>query len=244
MDINNVFSSIPSVIGSLYEVIYLVSKDLGLSYSVHYTGDKLRVSSPGKYSDFVDYLKNFKEDSLNEVENNEIYKKVLINKNNEEKLISVVTKENYKLVFVMDISMVYDFESEKKILLIADDSPVITKFFKKTFKDEYEVLIAHDGNEAIQLVNQYLDKNFVGFFCDLQMPEKSGYDVLEYFKENNLFEKLPVSVISGEESKEGIEKATSYNIVDMLQKPFNAEAARDIVNKTVAFSPKNNESNN
>lgn len=243
MDINSIVSSIPNVIGSLYEVIYLVSKQEDVCYSIKYTGDKLKISVPLKYQDFSDFIHKFKEAPLDDIETNQTYKKVLRYKNNKEMLVSVVTKDTYKLVFVMDISMVYDFESDKKILLIADDSPVITKFFKKIFKDEYEVLVAKDGNEAINLVNEHLDKNFVGFFCDLNMPEKNGYEVLEYFKENNLFDKIPVSIISGEETKEGIEKVTSYKIVDMLHKPFTAESAKDIVNRTVSFSPKNKESN-
>ena len=47
------------------------------------------------------------------------------------------------------------------MLFIADDSPVITKFFKKLFQDEYEVLVASNGIEAIDIVEQYKDKNSI-----------------------------------------------------------------------------------
>lgn len=239
MDINNIISGIPSIVGSLYENIFLVSKELGVCYSVQYTGEQLKVSAKQEYNQFVTYLGKYKENIISHIENRNAVKEVITTKDNKEKLLSVVTKDNYKFIFIMDISNIHEGDSEKKILLIADDSPVITKFFKKTFIDEYEVLVANNGKEAIELVNANLDNNLVGFFCDLQMPEMNGYEVLEYFEKNNLFDKVPVSIISGEDTADGIEKATAYRIVDMLQKPFNAEAAKAIVNKTIQFSPKN-----
>lgn len=239
MDINNIISSIPSIVGSLYENIFLISKELGVCYSVQYTGEQLKVSAKQEYSQFVSYLGKYKESIISHIENKQTVKELITTKDNKEKLLSVVTKDNYKFVFIMDISNIHEGDNDKKILLIADDSPVITKFFKKTFNDEYQVLIANNGNEAIELVNANLDNNLVGFFCDLQMPEMNGYEVLDYFDKNGLFDKIPVSIISGEDTADGIEKATAYRVVDMLQKPFNADAARAIVNKTIQFSPKN-----
>lgn len=239
MDINNIISSIPSIVGSLYENIFLVSKDLGVCYSVQFTGEQLKVSAKQEYSQFVAYTAKYKENIVPHIETKSTVKEVITTKDNKEKLLSVVTKDDYKFVFIMDISNIHEGDTDKKILLIADDSPVITKFFKKTFNDEYQVLIANNGKEAIELINANLDNNLVGFFCDLQMPEMNGYEVLDYFEKNGLFDKLPVSIISGEDSADGIEKATAYRVVDMLQKPFNADAARAIVNKTIQFSPKN-----
>ena len=71
------------------------------------------------------------------------------------------------------------------------------------------------------------------------MPVKNGYEVLDYFAQNNLFGDYPVSVISGEDSSSSItELMNKYKIVDMLQKPFNEESVTNIVNKTVSLSPK------
>ena len=65
------------------------------------------------------------------------------------------------------------------------------------------------------------------------------FKLLDYFKENNLFKDIPVSIISGEEDSNAIANVTeNYNIIDMLQKPFGIEAAKSIVSKTISFSPK------
>lgn len=240
MDMNDIIKSIPSVVASLYENIYVFNLNQDKSYRVQYSGEKLTVSSPKTLNDLKNDLGVFRENLVDEIINELELKKVLITKDNKEKLVVLTTNGDYKLLFITDITLNKNLGEDKKILLIADDSPVITKFFTKTFMDEYNVLVAQDGNEAIKLIEEYIDKPLVGAFLDLQMPNKNGFEVLEYFKENNLFAKIPVSIISGEDSLDGIEKATAYGIVDMLQKPFNADAAKAIVDKTIRFSPKIN----
>lgn len=239
MDLNNIISSIPSLLGGLCESIYLINKDKEVCYWVQYTGEQLKISAPKSYDEFKTYCEGFKDNLLERIESNNNFKGLVRKLDGKEKLINVINFENYILLLVIDVTNSSEVNSDKKVLLIADDSPVITKFFKKLFQDEYEVLVASNGIEAIDIVEQYKDKNLIGFFCDLMMPEMDGYEVLEYFKNNNLFEKVPVSVISGEDSQDGVMRATSYGIVDMLQKPFNETSARSIVDKTISFSPNN-----
>ena len=239
MDLNNIISSIPSLLGGLCESIYLINKDKEVCYWVQYTGEQLKISAPKSYDEFKTYCEGFKDNLLERVESNNNFKGLVRKLDGKEKLINVINYENHILLLVIDVTNSSEVNSDKKVLLIADDSPVITKFVKKLFQDEYEVLVASNGIEAIDIVEQYKDKNLIGFFCDLMMPEMDGYEVLEYFKNNNLFEKVPVSVISGEDSQDGVMRATSYGIVDMLQKPFNEASARSIVDKTISFSPNN-----
>ena len=65
------------------------------------------------------------------------------------------------------------------------------------------------------------------------MPNIDGFQVLDYLKENNLFEVIPTSIITGDDSKEAIDRAFKYPIVDMLNKPFNEKEAKLIVQKTI-----------
>ena len=84
-----------------------------------------------------------------------------------------------------------------------------------------------------------MNDSLVGLFLDLQMPVMNGFEVLDYFKEHDLFKIVPVSIISGEDTEEGIKRAMSYQgVIDMIQKPFDATSIRAIVDKTVTFSPK------
>ena len=65
------------------------------------------------------------------------------------------------------------------------------------------------------------------------MPKVDGFGVLEHMRSHNLLEKIPVSIISGDSSKETIDRAFTYNIVDMLSKPFNDSNITLAVEKTL-----------
>ena len=126
--------------------------------------------------------------------------------------------------------------SEKEdVVLIADDSKLVTNFVVRSIGDSYKTIVAYDGVEVIDIINNYPNYNIIALFLDLNMPRMGGFEVLEYFKEHNLLEKIPVSIITGEDSKEMINKAFSYNICDMLVKPFNAVDVKRVTDKTVNF---------
>lgn len=238
MDIRAIVENIPNMIASLYESIYVINKNDNKFYDIKYTGEELRISSPLDYDKINDVMRTYKEFSPAFLNENE-FKKVLVTNDNKEKLVTLITVEEYKIIFVVDITMKIDGNVLRNKIIIADDSPVITNFFSKIFRNEFEVIVAHNGKEVIDIVNQYMNDSLVSLFLDLQMPVMNGFEVLDYFKEHDLFKIVPVSIISGEDTEEGIKRAMSYQgVIDMIQKPFDATSIRAIVDKTVTFSPK------
>ena len=197
MDFNSVVEKLPEYVSSLVDNIYIVSESKNEFYDVKYNGNEINVS---KKFDFNEVEKRVNKDILTKEG-----KRVINNK-----LYNVVSDDEYKIIFVAEVEK-EEIKEEKneeedtvelddrEILIIADDSPVITKFFNKIFDEDYNVFVATNGKEAIDLVKKYKDKKLVGCFFDLQMPGTDGYYALDYFKENNLFKDIPVSIISGEE---------------------------------------------
>ena len=120
-----------------------------------------------------------------------------------------------------------------KKILVADDSKIISNIVDRAFKDEYEVLVAVNGKEAIDTIKNNVDDSIVGLLLDLNMPEVDGFAVLDYFKENNLFKRIPVCIITGDVQKERIDRAFNYDIVDVLAKPFTFESVREEVEKLI-----------
>ena len=68
------------------------------------------------------------------------------------------------------------------------------------------------------------------------MPNVNGFEVLDYFKANNLFVKIPVSIITGNDDRDSVDKAFMYPIVDLLTKPFNERDVKRIIDKTINFN--------
>lgn len=124
---------------------------------------------------------------------------------------------------------------DKKILVV-DDSNIIRNFIQKIFNDNFEVLIATDGKEAIDIIGLDTSNKIIGMLLDLNMPNIDGFAVLDYFKQNNLFEKIPVFIITGENDDEIIDKAREYPITDVLAKPFNEKDIKEAVEKTVELN--------
>ena len=117
-------------------------------------------------------------------------------------------------------------------IIVADDSMIVKNIVEKALSDEYIVLKANNGKEAIDYITKK-EYDIKGVLLDLNVPEYDGFMVLNYFKNNNLFKKYPVSIISGDDTKETIDRAFTYDIVDMLNKPFSAYNVKNIVNKMI-----------
>ena len=125
---------------------------------------------------------------------------------------------------------------DKKTILVVDDSNIIRNFVKRIFSEKYNVGTATDGEEAINIIKANMNNDFIEtILLDLNMPKVDGFAVLDFMKENNLFEKIPVSIISGDSSKETIDKAFTYKIIDMLSKPFNERSVKAVIDKTLAY---------
>lgn len=123
-----------------------------------------------------------------------------------------------------------------KTILVVDDSNIVRNFVKRIFNEVYNVGVAENGEEAIAIINANKDNgNIVAILLDLNMPKVDGFAVLDYMTENGLLLKIPVSIISGDSSKETIDRAFTYQIVDMLGKPFNELDVKRVVERTLYF---------
>ena len=125
--------------------------------------------------------------------------------------------------------------NSKKSLLIADDSNIMLNFIEQVAANEFQVIRANNGKEAITKLN---NNEIYALILDLNMPSMNGFEVLEYMKENELLEKIPVIVITGDDSQETIKKAFTYPILDVLNKPFNEENISRVLTSIKSFYEK------
>ena len=175
--------------------------------------------------------------------NNDAY---FIIENFDDLATEVLKTKNIVKTYMTETENYHDKDStnksyQNKTILVVDDSNIIRNFVKRIFSEEYDVGSANDGGEAIDIISKNKDNdNIVAILLDLNMPKVDGFKVLEYMKENNLFTKMPVSIITGDVSRETIDKAFNYEIVDMLGKPFNNAEVKRVVEKTILY-PKINQ---
>jgi putative two-component system response regulator len=90
---------------------------------------------------------------------------------------------------------------------------------KFIFEEQYKILEAVDGEDAIEKIKESSDKICL-VFLDLLMPKKSGLDVLKFMTKQGYINKVPVIMITGESTDESDEKAYEYGASDIIYKPF------------------------
>ncbi len=105
----------------------------------------------------------------------------------------------------------------KPVILIAEDDSGFAKQLKETLEGEnYRVLHAKNGHEAIyHLKNDMIDLGFL----DLAMPGMDGLEVLE--KASKIAPDIPLIMITGYASIDKAVKATQLGAYDFIEKPVS-----------------------
>ncbi|MCM1157752.1 MAG: response regulator [Bacteroidales bacterium] len=106
----------------------------------------------------------------------------------------------------------------KQQILIIDDEEVNRVILKGVFEDEYEIIEAANGQEAIAQLEK--EHNIVLLLLDVVMPVMNGFGVLEYMQKQDLLEKIPVILITSEAIIDSDDQAYSYGVADVMHKPF------------------------
>lgn len=104
-----------------------------------------------------------------------------------------------------------------KIVLAEDNSTLSLLLKYRLEKEGYELLIAKDGKEAIDFVeNQNPDL----VLTDIMMPYYSGLEVISHMR-NKLKKDTPVIIFSSAGQEEMVLKAFSLGASDFMTKPFS-----------------------
>lgn len=75
-------------------------------------------------------------------------------------------------------------KDEKQTVLIVDDEENNLQLLKRTFRGKYNILAAHNGIEALEIVKQYGDKIAL-IVSDQKMPVMEGTEFLKKVRETN-----------------------------------------------------------
>ena len=123
----------------------------------------------------------------------------------------------------------------KKILL-ADDSITIQKVLELTFSDEdFDVVTVGNGRLAIERI-QEVQPDIV--LCDIIMPEKDGYEVCEYVKQNPALAHVPVLLLTGAFEPFDQERAARVGSDGYLAKPFEPQTLISKVKELLSRGPR------
>jgi len=110
-------------------------------------------------------------------------------------------------------------------IMVVDDDPDIRQVIAETLKDKYEVVMAHDGLDALEKLEKY-EPDFV--IMDMLMPLMDGFHACAAIRRKPGFQNLQVLFLSAYGSRENIAK--SYEMGANLFIPKPVEPARLLKN--------------
>lgn len=108
-----------------------------------------------------------------------------------------------------------------KKILIVDDEPNIVMSLEYTFKkNNFEVFIARDGQEALEILKNQLPDIII---LDVMMPMVDGYATLEQIKKDERLKHCKVIFLTAKNKEKDIEKGLSLGANLYVLKPFSVK---------------------
>jgi len=106
-------------------------------------------------------------------------------------------------------------------ILIVDDEPNIIMSLEYTFKkNNFEVFIARDGQEAIDILQIELPDVII---LDIMMPNVDGYATIEFIKKEQKLSNCKVLFLSAKNKESDIEKGMALGANAYMTKPFSVK---------------------
>mgnify|MGYP006140382223 FL=1 len=122
-------------------------------------------------------------------------------------------------------------ETELPIVLIVDDNAEIRSIIKDIFKENYQILEAEDGVQALKIAKKEIPDCIIS---DVMMPKMDGFEFTKTLKSNELTSFIPVILLTAKTSDEAHLEGLKSTADAFLTKPFNNEIVKETVNQLIA----------
>ena len=123
---------------------------------------------------------------------------------------------------------------EKPTILVVDDNTDARLFLQRSLDDEYHVLVAANGKEALRMLARKDDVSII--VSDVMMPEMDGIELFREIKGNINYSHIPVILLTAKSSEENIVEGLEEGVADYITKPFSLAVLRLRIRKVIEWS--------
>lgn len=128
--------------------------------------------------------------------------------------------------------------TDKPILLFVDDNKDLCEFIVDNLCDDYSVITAYNGKEAMEQLNIY-DVTIV--VSDVMMPVMSGTELCRQIKTNIYWSHIPVILLTARTAEEYVIEGLVLGADDYITKPFNLNLLKLRINKFIEWTEKSHQ---
>jgi len=117
-------------------------------------------------------------------------------------------------------------------IMVVDDSLSVRKAMTLLLEDAgFEVLIAKDGLEAIEVIAEHRPKVML---VDMEMPRMNGLELTAHIRANDATKNIPIFMITSRTTEKHREQARTAGVSHYLTKPYQDTELLDLVEKALA----------
>jgi DNA-binding response OmpR family regulator len=106
----------------------------------------------------------------------------------------------------------------KKVLIADDELNIVTALEFLLQRSGYEVMVAHNGDEALQRVENFAPDLVL---LDVMMPRISGYEVCRRMRERPDWKHIKIIMLSAKGREAEVSKGVSLGADLYVTKPFS-----------------------
>lgn len=104
-------------------------------------------------------------------------------------------------------------------VLVAEDSPTVRRLVcTRLVADGYEVIEAHDGEQALTLA---LSERPAALVLDKVMPKLDGFEVVRRLRERDDTRSVPIVMLTEHSGEEDVLGGLSLGVEEYMPKPFS-----------------------
>lgn len=120
------------------------------------------------------------------------------------------------------------------LVLVADDSATIRRLIQSRLAaDGYEVLLADDGDAALQLARSRAPDLIV---LDKVMPKLDGFEVVEALHASELTRDIPIVMLTDRADERDVITGLDLGVAEYMPKPFSPRELSTRVRRVLARS--------
>ncbi|MBL0012634.1 MAG: hybrid sensor histidine kinase/response regulator [Flavobacterium sp.] len=120
--------------------------------------------------------------------------------------------------------------NDSPILLVVDDNHDIRKVIASLFNDQFTILEAEDGEQALQMAQKEIPDCIIS---DVMMPKMNGYQLTNSIKTNPITSFVPVVLLTAKSSDESQLEGIKNYADAYITKPFNNEILKATVGNLI-----------
>lgn len=110
----------------------------------------------------------------------------------------------------------------KKKVLIVEDNEINREMLCSILSDDYNVLQAENGQQALDILRQYSDSISL-ILLDVNMPVMDGFTFLDTIKEDKELSLIPVIVTTQNNNESDEIEALNHGATDFVPKPYRTQ---------------------